>query len=241
MAGAVWHVGDVRFRRNLAYSSRHYAGDGFALVGDAAAFIDPFYSPGMDWIAYTAAATAALVDGSLRGKPKAQRIARHNRDFTLSYRRWFDAVYRDKYAYMGDHRLMTLAFRLDLGLYYLGVVAPPFARGASALEKPSFSSPASAPFARFMAFYNRRLAVIARARLARGVWGASNHGRYTGFRSYELTWTLPLRILVAVGAYARLELVEGWRTWFVSPRDLPSPLAEPAKNLSARAPAHAAV
>lgn len=241
MADATWRAGDVHFRRNLAYSSSHYAGDGFALVGDAAAFIDPFYSPGMDWIAYTASATAALVDGSLRGKPKAPRIARHNENFTLSYQRWFDAVYRDKYAYMGDHQLMTLAFRLDLGLYYLGVVSRPFKLGAAALESPSFSGSASAPFARFMALYNRRLAAIARTRLARGVWGASNNGRYVGFRSYELTWTLPLRILVAVGAYSRLELVEGWRSWFRSPQDLPSRPVEPVKTLPARATAPAAV
>ncbi|MBC8010293.1 MAG: tryptophan 7-halogenase, partial [Burkholderiales bacterium] len=218
MADATWHAGDVHFRRNLAYRSKHYAGDGFVLVGDAAAFIDPFYSPGMDWISYTASAAAALIDGSVRGKPKAARIARHNEHFATSYERWFDAVYRDKYDYMGDHELMTLAFRLDLGLYYLGVVTPPFKHGPAALETPSFSAPASAPFAGFMALYNRRLAAIARARHARGVWGASNDRRYYGFRSYELTWTLGPRILVAVGAYLRLELREGWRTWFSRPK-----------------------
>ncbi len=216
MADATWHAGDVHFRRNLAYSSAHYAGDGFALVGDAAAFIDPFYSPGMDWIAYTASATAALLDGSLRGKPKAPRIARHNQNFTRSHERWFHAVYRDKYEYMGDHELMTLAFRLDLGLYYLGVVSQPFKHGESALEIPSFAADSSAPFAAFMGFYNRRLAAIARARHARGVWGASNDRRHFGFRSYELTWTLAPRVLVAVGAYLALELREGWRTWFSS-------------------------
>jgi flavin-dependent dehydrogenase len=237
MADAVWRPGDVHFRRNLAYSSNHYAGDGFVLVGDAAAFIDPFYSPGMDWVAYTTSAAAALIDGSFRGKPKAPRIARHNLQFSTSYTRWFDAVYRDKYHYMGDHELMTLAFRLDLGLYYLGVVTPPFKQGASALELPSFASPASAPFARFMAFYNRRLAVIARGRAARGIWGASNDRRYFGFRSYELTWTLPLRILVAVGAYAKLELREGWRTWFSAPRATPRPApAVPPASASAPVP-----
>ena len=41
----------MHWRKNLPYSSTTYAGDGFALVGDASAFIDPFYSPGMDWIA----------------------------------------------------------------------------------------------------------------------------------------------------------------------------------------------
>ena len=44
----------VHWRRNLAYYSTTFAGDGFVLVGDAAAFMDPFYSPGMDWISFTA-------------------------------------------------------------------------------------------------------------------------------------------------------------------------------------------
>ncbi|MEY4489099.1 MAG: hypothetical protein RIQ79_1607, partial [Verrucomicrobiota bacterium] len=231
MAGASWHAGDVHFRRNLAYQSKHYAGDGFVLVGDASAFIDPFYSPGMDWIAYTTSAAAALIDGSLRGKPKAARIARHNEQFSTSYARWFSAVYRDKYDYMGDHQLMTLAFRLDLALYYLGVVSQPFKFGAAALETPTFSPAVSAPFAAFMALYNRRLAAIARARHARGVWGASNDRRYFGFRSYELTWSLPLRFLLAVGAYARLELLEGWRSWFAATGACPraaAPAVSPA-------------
>src|SRR5690606_20295818 len=109
LGDARWIEGDVHFRRNLAYRSNTFAGDGFVLVGDAAGFIDPFYSPGMDWISYTASAAAALVDGCLRGKPKAPRLARHNDYFATSYERWFRAVYQDKYYYMGDFELMTLA------------------------------------------------------------------------------------------------------------------------------------
>ena len=217
LADARCTEGDVHFRRNLAYRSSTFAGDGFVLVGDAAGFIDPFYSPGMDWISYTASAAAALVDGSLRGKPKAPRIARHNELFSTSYDRWFRAIYQDKYYYMGDFELMTLAFRLDLGLYYYGVVSQPFKYGASALETPTFSGPYTKLPSRFIAFYNRRLAAIARSRMRRGVWGRRNHGAYFGFRSYELTWTLPFRLLGVAGSYLSLELREGWRTWFSSP------------------------
>ncbi len=216
MADATWNAGDVHFRRNLAYHSTTHAGDGFALVGDASAFIDPFYSPGMDWIAYTVSATAALIDKSFRGKPRTPLIARHNANFINCHDRWFRAVYLNKYDYMGDHQLMTLAFRLDLGLYYLGVVSQPYGKGDCALELPSFSPAGSSLFSSIMAHYNRRLAAIGRERTRRGVWGAENHGRYYGFRSYELTWTLPLRILVAYGAYLRLEMNEGWRTWFTN-------------------------
>jgi hypothetical protein len=204
------------------------------LVGDAAAFMDPFYSPGMDWISYSASAAAALVDSCCRGKPAAQRVQRHNERFELSYRRWFDAIYRDKYFYMGDHELMTLAFRLDLGLYYLGVVSQPFKYGAAALEVPSFAAPASRIPAKIIACYNRRFVKIARDRLRRGVWGRSNDGRYFGFTSYELTKVLPWRVAKALCAWAWLECKEGWRTWFRAPAVVPERPLHPTRQENAR-------
>ena len=234
LSGASYQTGDVHFRRNCAYSSTTFAGDGFALVGDAAAFMDPFYSPGMDWIGFTATATANLVDGCLRGRPAAERVARHNERFRLSYARWFDAVYRDKYFYMGDHELMTLSFRLDLGLYYLGVVSRPFQRGESALEIPAFAGEGSGPVARLLALYNRRLATIARRRLAVGTWGRHNTGRYFPFMSYQLDRRLPWRVLWALGLWGKLELTEGWRTWFAAPATVtPHPKAHPLPPFAA--------
>jgi flavin-dependent dehydrogenase len=213
LAEAQWQEGDVFFRRNLAYRSSTFAGPGFVLVGDAAGFIDPFYSPGMDWISYTTTAAAALVDAGCRGKPIEPRVARHNEHFGASYERWFQAIFRDKYLYMGDFELMTLAFRLDLGLYYLGVVREPFREGAAALEKPAFATPASRLPAKFIAFYNRRFAAIGAERWRRGTWGRRNHGHCFSFTSYQLDRWLPVRVGVAVLAWLRLELQEGWRTW----------------------------
>ncbi len=37
------------------------AGDGWVLAGDAAGFLDPLYSPGLDFCAFTASAAAALI------------------------------------------------------------------------------------------------------------------------------------------------------------------------------------
>ena len=53
LVDAEFDESDVHWRKNLAYYSTTFAGDGFVLVGDAAAFMDPFYSPGMDWISFT--------------------------------------------------------------------------------------------------------------------------------------------------------------------------------------------
>ena len=119
----------MHWRKNLAYYSTTFAGDGFVLVGDAAAFMDPFYSPGMDWISFTATSAAELITAQRRGEPMRDRIERHNRDFAQSHRCWFEAVYQDKYEYMGEFDLMSLAFALDLGFYYLGIASQPFKSG----------------------------------------------------------------------------------------------------------------
>src|SRR5436190_10158327 len=171
MADAQYRERDVHWRKNLPYYSTTFAGDGFVLVGDAGAFIDPFYSPGMDWISFTASATAQLVLAQQRREEVAPLIARHNRDFVQSYARWFEAIYLNKYEYMGDFDLMRLAFLLDLGFYYLGVASQPFKRGHKALTEPVFSTPPSVPFYHFIRTYNRRLAQIARARRSRDTWG----------------------------------------------------------------------
>jgi flavin-dependent dehydrogenase len=228
LEGATFQEGDVHFRRNCAYSSTRYAGDGFVLVGDAAAFMDPFYSPGMDWISFSTSAAAALVDSCLSGRNAAERIARHNANFTASHDRWFDAIYRDKYYYMGDHELMTLAFRLDLGSYYLGVVKRPFNSGNSALEVPAFAPNGGKTAGLIMAFYNRRLAAMAKVRMARGVWGHKNSRHYHGFISYELNQRLLPRVIGQLAMWMLLEVREGWRSWFTSPSTEALPMAAPS-------------
>jgi flavin-dependent dehydrogenase len=240
LADAKWQKEDIHFRRNLAYRSSTFAGKGFALVGDAAAFMDPFYSPGMDWISYTTSATAALIDGCLRGKPAAVHLERHNQRFRSSYEGWFNGIYKDKYFYMADQELMTLAFKLDLNLYYLGVVTQPYKHGHSALERPAFASKESKLPGRFIRLYNARFAKMARDRLRRGVWGKTNAHHHTMLSFFLDRW-LPLRVTGLFCEYLWLELREGWRTWFRAPapfaelpphatRTQPRKVAGPAKQ-----------
>jgi flavin-dependent dehydrogenase len=212
--------GDMHYRSNCAYASTRMAGNGYVLVGDAAAFLDPFYSPGMDWISFTATGAADLVDGCLRGRPAAERAALYQERFTLCYERWFDALYRNKYFYMGDYELMTLAFRLDLGIYYLGVVSQPMKHGEKTLGVPAFARRGSGWAARLISLYNRRFAAIAQARHARGTWGRRNAGHYFPFVSYQIDRRLLWRVLWTLTLWGRLEIVEGWRTWF---RPVPEP------------------
>jgi len=217
MADAQWREGDVHWRKNLPYYSTTFAGDGFALVGDAAGFIDPFYSPGMDWVSFTTYCTVQLILAQQRGEDLAPLVAKHNRDFGRSYDRWFNGIYRDKYEYMGDYDLMRLAFQMDLGFYYLGVASQPFKRGVKAFLEPLFSTPPSVPFFHFMRFYNRRFAQMARSRRKRQQWGRSNANRrylIPGFTFARRSGTSP--IAKAMVGWAWLEVREGWRSWFAA-------------------------
>lgn len=213
--------GDVHSRKNLAYSSSNYAQDGLCLVGDAAAFMDPFYSPGMDWISFTTYRATELILAWKRGTDVAGSVASYNKDFKLAYDRWFSAIYKDKYYYMGDYELMRLAFKLDLGLYYLGVVQLVFKRGKEGLALPPFSHANAGPIASLMRFYNRRLAAMAQARMRRGTWGRRNTGCYFGFNSYRFGWLLPARVFLALFEYLCLELREGWRARSVPAVSMP--------------------
>ena len=216
MRDAQWREGDMHWRKNLPYYTTTFAGDGFVLVGDAAAFIDPFYSPGMDWISFTCSSASELILASQREESLAPLLARHNRDFSRSYQRWFQAIYQDKYEYMGEFDLMRLAFLLDLGLYILGIASQPAKRGPKALSEPVFSTAPSVPFFHFMRAYNRRFAQIARARRDSNRLGTRNNARRFLFQGYTFSPKSAFPIVTASVEWAWLEMKEGWRSWFSS-------------------------
>ena len=214
LENARWQEDDVHFRKNLPYYTTTYAGDGFALVGDAAGFIDPFYSPGLDWIAYTAAAAADLIVAERSGESDVPtRIERHNRDYSRAYRRWFEAIYQNKYDYMGDFELYRIAFLFDLGLYYIFVASQPFKNGKEVLVRPIYSLPPSTPFFYFMRFYNRRMAAMGRSRRARGTFGRRNAGKSYLFGGFNFSVSSGRPMLGAMARWLWLELTEGWRGW----------------------------
>ncbi len=232
LAGASWREGDVHWRKNLPYCSTTFAGDGFVLVGDASAFLDPLYSPGMDWISFTVSSAARLILLQQRGEDIAPRVTKHNREFALSYHRWFAALYRNKYEYLSEYDLLRLAFLLDVGLYYLGVASQPFKRGKTALCEPVFTAPLSTPFYVLMRSYNRRFAEMARSRRERARLGRRNAGRRFMFRGFTFSWSGALSIFAALSGWARLELTEGWRSWWQRPvaADQRDPLLMPVRG-----------
>lgn len=214
--------GDVHWRKNLPYYATTFCGDGFALVGDAAGFIDPLYSPGMDWISFTTSCAVELISSAYGNQPIAPLLERFNRAFPRSYARWAGAIYHEKYHYLSEFDLMCTAFLLDLGLYYMGVVAQPFKRGAMSFLEPVFSTGPSTPFYHLIRSYNRRLARIAQARAARGALGRRNANERFLFGGYTFSPLSARHIVKGLLRWGWIEATEGWRTW-----RLPRPAAVP--------------
>lgn len=220
LADAEYEEGDVHLRKNLAYYSTQFSGDGFVLVGDAAAFMDPFYSPGMDWISYTTSSAAHLITQARQGKAVPELIQAHNTAFSVSHRSWFQALYKDKYEYMGEFDLMDLAYRLDLGLYYWGVACHPFQQGPRALLKPPFAPPDGRTVFKLMSTYNRRLAQIARSRRRRGALGKTNRNHRSLIKGFRIEKEDAFQLPGMLWEWARLELREGWRSWWETAEDV---------------------
>lgn len=179
--GARPRGGDVHLRRRLAYRSKRHAGDGWALVGDASEFLDPFYSPGLDHLSISAYATARLIvrhlRGELAGEEGLRAVREHDTRFTRSYERAYRALYEDKYEIFGDAELVAAAFHLDTSMYYLGVVHPIY-RDERALALPvlCLDDWRARLALRVMRFQRRRLVALARRRRARGLYGRRNVG-----------------------------------------------------------------
>src|SRR2546428_314222 len=176
--------GDVHALSMLPYHSEKVCGDGWAAVGDAAGFIDPLYSPGLDFCSYTSYYVADLIAHSLAGEDVADRLHYYNQQYPITYRYWFESLYKDKYYYMGDAELMSAALLLDVSSYYLGLVRATYRAPESAFLNLPFGGIGGRFAAGAMKFYNRRLVALAKRRWATGYYARRNsgwHDLYDGF------------------------------------------------------------
>lgn len=180
-AGARMCEDDFLALGHLPYKTDCYMQPGWALVGDAASFIDPFYSPGLDHSSISVYATARVIEDDLAGNLDStalqKRITVHNERFVRSYERWVSALYLGKYEIMGDAELMACAFLFDTAMYYLGVVGP-LHDDIESFQNPPFGldNPAAEFFYKLMRAFNRRLCALAKFRRRVGSYGRNNAG-----------------------------------------------------------------
>lgn len=211
--------GDVKAYSHLPYFSTEIAGPGWQIVGDATGFMDPLYSPGLDYCSWT----VRLALGRIKAEASGQRVdlAEINRRFRQSYDTWFRSLYLDKYFYLGDAELMSAAYQMDISLFYLGPVREITVAREHDLDCLPFNGPVDGLVGRFMTFYNRRLSHIARKRRAAGCYGRRN----TGWRELGDGFVPDPRVLRSFW--------RGFRRWLgaeIHALTLPAPAPMPSKS-----------
>lgn len=117
---------DIMSYGSFSYGTTRFFGTGrWGLTGEAAAFPDPFYSPGSDFIALENDFMADLIRRDHAGEATAERAELY--DQFMKFR--FDAtmlLYRDLYSTFGSYRLLKLKWDLDIACYYNLWVHPYF-------------------------------------------------------------------------------------------------------------------
>jgi len=113
---------DFRYLRHFSHGSRSvYSGRRWALTGEAGVFLDPFYSPGSDFIAISNTYLTDLITRDLAGGNIARRARLYERTF-LSFYESSLALYRGQYPLFGHFRAMSAKTLWDYA-YYWGVLA----------------------------------------------------------------------------------------------------------------------
>jgi len=98
-------------------SSQVFSTDRWCLTGEAAAFIDPLYSPGSDFIAYLNSFSGDLIARELDGEDIEERLDFYNFFFTQLFEPglW---LYRDQYQMFGNPQVMMCKFLNDNIAYF---------------------------------------------------------------------------------------------------------------------------
>ena len=216
--------GDVKAYSALPYFSKEVAGPGWQIVGDAAAFLDPLYSAGLDFCSWTVTAAVNRIIAELdRRKVDYADI---NARFLRSYHGWFRALIKDKYHYLGDAQLMQAAFLMDLGWFFFGPVRELCQCRKGGFERFPFDGPVDGAVSKFMALTNRRLTRIALKRRACGVYGSHNLDHRMMVSGFEPTPKVLRMVCKGILLWLRAE----WHTLFLrhQPHLLLKPLAEQA-------------
>ena len=109
---------DFRFLRDYSHGCRQmFSADRWALTGEAGAFLDPFYSPGSDFIALANTYICELIGADRAGQPLAPRVRLYERLFQSFYAGML-AVFRGQYPLFGNASVMASKIVWDQAFYW---------------------------------------------------------------------------------------------------------------------------
>jgi flavin-dependent dehydrogenase len=104
--------------KKMSRGSRQvFSADRWALTGEAAAFLDPFYSPGSDFIAIGNTMIVKLIEEDLTGRSLVHLAPALQSVFLTLFQNNL-MTYRDQYPLFGNPRIMALKFVWDYAVYW---------------------------------------------------------------------------------------------------------------------------
>ena len=123
---------DFLFLRHFSHSATQvFSGDGrWALTGEAGVFLDPFYSPGSDFIALANTYICELVEADGRGQPVGGAATLYQQLYMSFYENTL-SLYQDQYRLFGDSQVMPLKVIWDYTFYW-ALLAPLYFAGYQA-------------------------------------------------------------------------------------------------------------
>ena len=109
---------DFRVLKHFAHDSgRMYSVDRWAATGEAGAFLDPFYSPGSDFIALNNTWLTDLIIRDLSGEDISIRAEVYEKTHLSWFESWLP-IYQDKYQLMGNTQIMVFKIFWDWAIYW---------------------------------------------------------------------------------------------------------------------------
>ena len=118
---AGFSVMDFLFFQEFSYDTKQfYSADRWACVGEAAAFLDPFYSPGSDFIAMGNTMVTRLIRRHFENK-LARKAVTQSDAAMLMLQRAFTEVFRDQLPTFGRAKVMTAKVVWDNASYWVFV------------------------------------------------------------------------------------------------------------------------
>ena len=116
---------DFSFLRSFSYGCKQvFSGQRWALTGEAGVFLDPFYSPGGDFIAIANTYIVDLVARDRAGE-SIQTRARIYERFYFSFYEGMLTLYRNQYPMFGNPEVFPVKVIWDY-TYYWGILCPLF-------------------------------------------------------------------------------------------------------------------
>ena len=128
LAGQPDALMDFAFFKNFSYGCRQvFSADRWALTGDAGLFLDPFYSPGSDFIAISNTYITELIQHDQAGESLRMPALFYGEVYQSLYQSTL-ALYTDQYRLFGSPRVMPIKVLWDY-TYYWGVLCQLFFQG----------------------------------------------------------------------------------------------------------------